>query len=173
MNTSSRDLIEMDDPVSPEKRFGLAVVAILAGLVCLYIAQAQMTEPSQAADRFGFAMLGGLLFLAAGCTPLVRRKWIDLGAREFVETTRYAGLVLVRKQTPLSSFTRVIVRHLAHEGEGDTSYTSDVGLEAADRDPVIWVKSFPCSEKGIDDAAREFGRSLQDRIGLPGNAEHV
>lgn len=167
-HTETPEVIDLTEPVDFGQRFLLSLVALgIAAILCLCARIYQPTDPEEGATRIFFWVMAGTLVIAASCSPLHSTKQLDLRRRELTETWLYGRLTLRQRRRSIAHFTRVVLRHTAHEGEGGTTYSADVGLKSSDGGPILWLRSLPATEEGLTDEARDFARQISHWTGLP------
>jgi hypothetical protein len=163
-----REVIGLSEPVQWDRRSGSAILALVFAVILLLCSNAfDPSDPQQKAHRIAFWILAGVLLVAVPFSPLHSAKMLDLGRREVTETLFYCHLTLRRRRWPFTYFARVVLRHTAHEGEGNTVYTADVGLQPSDGSQILEVRSFPATEAGIPVEAHAWAGQLRDWTGLP------
>jgi hypothetical protein len=166
-----REVIGLSEPVQWGRRSGSAILALVFAVILLFCSNAfDPSDPQQNAHRIAFWILAGVLLVAAPFSPLHSAKQLDVGRREVTETLFYGRLPLRRRRWPLTYFVRVVLRHTAHDGEGDIAYTADVGLKRSDDNQILWVQSFPTSEEGVPAEAHAWAGQLRDWTGIPENS---
>lgn len=170
MNNTAQppEVTDLTEPAYFGQRFILSLLALgIAAILCLCAWVFDPTDPEQGANRIFFWVMAGMLVIAASCSPLHSTKQLDLRRRELTETWLYGRLTLRQRRRSIAHFTRVVLRHTAHEGEGGTTYSADVGLKSSDGGPILWLRSFPATEEGLTDEARDFARQISHWTGLP------
>jgi hypothetical protein len=162
------EVINLSEPLDLDRRLGSSTLALVFAIILFLCSKAfDPSDPQQNEHRIAFWILAGVLLVAAPFSPLHSAKQVDVGRREVTETLFYGRLPLRRRRWPLMSFAYVVLRHTAHEGEGSTVYTADIGLKPADGSRVLWVRSFPATEAGIPAKAHALAGRLRDWTGLP------
>jgi len=140
--------------------FGLALV--LFAFVCCAVAY-----------RIGLEE-GVTGWIVGGTAALILGLWLPAGQYLYLDVRN--GILVKEKywyfsqrqeETPLSDFTKIIVRHVCHPGEGGETFTGSVGLKPLAGGSVIWLKEFPASEDEIPAEADRFARELAQISGLP------
>jgi hypothetical protein len=154
--------------VDLDRRLGNSILALVFAVVLFLCSKAfDPSDPQENAHRIAFWIMAGVLLMAAPFSPLHSAVQLDVGRREVTKTLFYGQLALSRRRWPITYFAHVVLRHTAHEGEGSTAYTADVGLKPADGKQVLWVRSFPATEEGIPAEAHACAGQLRDWTGLP------
>lgn len=163
-----REVIGLSEPVGWDRRLSGSILGLVTAAIVVLCSRAfDPSDLQQEADRIAFWILAGVLLVAAACSPVHSAKRLDRGRLEVTDTLYYGHLVLRRRRWPLTSFAYVVLRHTAHEVEGSTVYTADIGLKPADGSRVLWVRSFPATEAGIPAKAHVLAGRLRDWTGLP------
>ncbi|MBE7500114.1 MAG: hypothetical protein HS113_07345 [Verrucomicrobiales bacterium] len=168
-------LLDLSERPSPGTQVGRSLLGLAAAgflFVCSLVYEAPL-RPEEVEHQWTFRILAGLLLVASGFGPVNRLWQLDLARREVVSVLRYGDSVLRRTRQALDEFGSVLLRHVAHEGEGSTCYTADVGLKLVDGRPTVWLRSFPASEESVPPEARVFARRLQLWTGLPGRDDRL
>ena len=163
-------LVDLNERPRPGTLLGRSVLGFAAAgflFLCSLVYEAPL-RPEEVEHQWTFRILAGLLLVASVFGPVNRLWQLDLARREVVSVLRYGDSVLRRTRQALDAFGRVLLRHVAHEGEGSTCYTADVGLKLVDGRPALWLQSFPATEASVPSEARVFARRLQEWTGLPG-----
>jgi hypothetical protein len=110
----------------------------------------------------------GLMALVFGALlPLDDWHFLDLDRRMLVNVRWYGLWVFRHKETALSKFSAIVLRHLCYpNGEDGRSYSGAVGLRHPDG-PVLWLKNFATNCDQIPSEAWQLARLLAEITALP------
>ena len=138
--------------------------------VCLgcWVLYGVVTSTGKADDTTGLVcLLAAISILIGFAIPCNAHTYLDLTRRELIRETHYAGFEVSRRRLPFAGFQAIVVRHLVHEAEGETSYTGSVGLKPRHGGAVLWLKNFQTTADEIPAAAYAYAREMNRLTGIP------
>jgi len=138
--------------------------------VCLgcWVLYGVVTSTGKADDTTGLVcLLAAISILIGFAIPCNAHAYLDLTRRELIRETHYAGFEVSSRRLPFAGFQAIVVRHLVHEGEGETSYTGSVGFKPVDTGSVVWLKHFSASADEIPAEAHAYALDLHMLTGIP------
>lgn len=179
MSTDQYNSVTLDNqPPNPEVEIELegsssgaailrTVLAIPVATLGVYACKMFADVLKKNEDGGGWLIMVVLCFLIAACLPKASRKLLDLGRREWIHLTYYAGFRTSKHTRSFDEFDTIVLRHLVHDGEGESAYTGGVGLRPRSGGEVLWVKEFKATPDEISSEAIEFAREMSTLTGFP------